>query len=134
MNPQWSQMGSQNGPKTVQNEVLEAYHFKAGSEVASRPPQGSVLERFGNNFGVMFCLVRMHVGWFLHALVSNRLNVTCSNLGGELKHVQQMLGESISHLSTCEASCATSPVLLLRSRVGLRHDMIRRRNNRLIDR
>ena len=54
MTPNWFQRGSQNGAKIVKNEVLEAPCFKGGSQVASRPPPGSILERFGDHFGVMF--------------------------------------------------------------------------------
>ena len=42
--------GSQNG---VKHEVLEAPCFKGGSQVAIRPPHGSILERFWNHFGIM---------------------------------------------------------------------------------
>ena len=54
MNPTWSQRGSQNGAKIVKNDVLEAPCFKGGSQVASRPPPGSILERFCDHFGTMF--------------------------------------------------------------------------------
>ena len=52
--PNWSQRGSQNGAKIVKNEVLEAPCFKGGSQVASRPPPGSILERFWDAFEIMF--------------------------------------------------------------------------------
>ena len=54
MSPNWSQRGSQNGAKIVKNEVLEAPCFKGGSQVASRAPPGSILERFWDHFGTMF--------------------------------------------------------------------------------
>ena len=54
MNPNWSQRGSQNATKIVKSEVLEAPCFKGGSQVASRPPPGSILERFWDPFGTMF--------------------------------------------------------------------------------
>ena len=54
MTPNWSQRGSQNGAKIVKNEVLEAPCFKGGSQVASRAPPGSILERFWDHFGTMF--------------------------------------------------------------------------------
>ena len=54
MSPNWSQRGSQNGAKIVKNEVLEAPCFKGGSQVASRPPPGSILERFWDHFGIIF--------------------------------------------------------------------------------
>ena len=44
-----------------------------------------------------------------------------------------MLDESVDDVSICDAACEASLVLLLRSRVALRHDMIRRRSNRLMD-
>ena len=73
MTPNWSQRGSQNGAKIVKNEVLEASCFKGGSQVASRPPSGSILERFWDHFGTIFvmffniflmifaCIVQQHV-------------------------------------------------------------------------
>ena len=54
MSPNWSQRGSQNGAKIIKSEVLEAPCFKGGSQVASRPPPGSISERFGDHFGSMF--------------------------------------------------------------------------------
>ena len=54
MSPNWSQRGSQNGAKIVKNEVLEASYFKGGSQEASRPPPGSILERFWDHFGTIF--------------------------------------------------------------------------------
>ena len=67
MTPNWSQRGSQNGAKIVKNEVLEASCFKDGSQVASRDPPGSILERFWDHFGTMlvnfltyFCDFCMH--------------------------------------------------------------------------
>ena len=54
MTPNWSHRGSQNGAKTVKNEVLEASCFKAGSQVASRPLPGSILERFGDHLANQF--------------------------------------------------------------------------------
>ena len=52
MSPNWPQRGSQNG--IIKNEVLEAPCFKGGSQVASRPPPGSILERFWDYFGTIF--------------------------------------------------------------------------------
>ena len=54
MTQNWSQRGSQNGAKIVKNDVLEAPCFKGGSQVASRPPPGSILERFWDDFGTIF--------------------------------------------------------------------------------
>ena len=54
MTPKWSQRGSQNEAKIVKNEVLEASCFQGGSQVASRPPSGSILERFWDPFGNIF--------------------------------------------------------------------------------
>ena len=65
--------GSQNGAKIVKNEVLEASCFKGGSQEASRPPPGSILERFWEHFGTIFvnfctifwlifaCILQQHV-------------------------------------------------------------------------
>ena len=46
--------GSQIEAKIVKSEVLEAPCFKGGSQVASRPPPGSILERFLDHFGSIF--------------------------------------------------------------------------------
>ena len=54
MTPNWSQRGSQNGAKIIKNEVLEAPCFKGGSQVASRAPPGSILERFWDHCGTIF--------------------------------------------------------------------------------
>ena len=54
IDPHWSQRGTQIGAKIVKNEVLEAPCFKDGSQDASRPPPGSILERFWDHFGTMF--------------------------------------------------------------------------------
>ena len=54
MTPNWSQRGSQIGAKIIKNEVLEGPCFKGGSQVASRPPPGSILERFWDHFGTIF--------------------------------------------------------------------------------
>ena len=54
MTPNWSQRGSRNGAKIVKNEVLEAPRFKVGSQMASRTPPGSILERFWDHFETMF--------------------------------------------------------------------------------
>ena len=54
MNPNWSQHGSQIEAKIIENEILEAPCFKGGSQEASRPPSGSILERFWDRFGIIF--------------------------------------------------------------------------------
>ena len=54
MSPSWSQRGSQSGAKIIKHEVLEAPCFKGGSQVASRAPPGSILERFWDHFGICF--------------------------------------------------------------------------------
>ena len=61
MSPNWSPRGSQNGAKIVKNEVLEASCFKGGSQVASRAPPGSILERFWDYFGTVFVSCFQHV-------------------------------------------------------------------------
>ena len=65
MTPNWSQRGSQNEAKIVKNDVLEAHCFKGGSQVASRAPPGSILERFWDHFGTTFnsFLNRLFVIW-----------------------------------------------------------------------
>ena len=73
MTPNWSQMGSQNGAKIVKNEVLEAPCFKGGSQVASRAPPGSILERFWDHFGTIFVSFSNIVLIFLHAFCSSML-------------------------------------------------------------
>ena len=54
MTPNWSPRGSPNGAKIVKTEILEASCFKDGSQVASRAPPGSILERFWDHFGTIF--------------------------------------------------------------------------------
>ena len=46
--------GSPNGAKIIKREVLEASCFKGGSQVASRHPPESTLERFWDHFGTIF--------------------------------------------------------------------------------
>ena len=53
MSPKWCQRGSPNGAKIIKKEVLEASCFKGGSQMASRAPPGSILERFWNHFGTI---------------------------------------------------------------------------------
>ena len=73
MSPNWSQRGSQNGAKIVKNEVLEAPCFKGGSQVASRAPPGSILERFWDHFGIIFVSFSYIFLWFVHAFCSSML-------------------------------------------------------------
>ena len=73
MSPNWSQRGSQNGAKIVKNEVLEAPCFKGGSQVASRAPPGSILERFWDHFGTIFVNVSNILLRFLQAFLSSML-------------------------------------------------------------
>ena len=73
MTPNWSQRGSQNGAKIVKNEVLEASCFKDGSQVASRDPPGSILERFWDHFGTILVNFLTYFLWFLHAFCSSML-------------------------------------------------------------
>ena len=73
MSPNSSQRGSQNGAQIAKNEILEAPCFKGGSQVASRAPLGSILDRFGDHFGTIFvsfsnivlvifaCILEQHV-------------------------------------------------------------------------
>ena len=80
MTSNWSQMGSQNGAKIVKNEVLEAPCFKGVSQVASRPPPGSILERFWDHFWTIFIsfssIFLMIVACFLHAFCSSMLQTS----------------------------------------------------------
>ena len=43
-----------HGAKIIKTDVSEASCFKGGSQVASRPPSGSILERFWEHFVTMF--------------------------------------------------------------------------------
>ena len=52
--PKMIPKGAQNGAKIVKNDVLKASCFKGGSQEASRPPPGSILERFWDHFGTIF--------------------------------------------------------------------------------
>ena len=53
INQNWSLKGSQSGSKIVRKDVLEAPLHEGGSQVASRIPPGSILERFGGAFGTV---------------------------------------------------------------------------------
>ena len=75
MSPNWSQRGSQNGAKIVKNEVLEASCFKGGSQVASRPPPGSISERFWDHFEIIFVSFSNILLCFLHAFFSNMFQI-----------------------------------------------------------
>ena len=73
MSPNWSQRGSQNGTKIIKHdELFEAPCFKGGSQVASRPSPGSILERFWDHFGIIFFQFFQHMcGVFcLHSLAA----------------------------------------------------------------
>ena len=56
MSPNWSQRGSQIGAQIIKNKVLEAPCFNGGSQVASRAPPGSILERFWDHVGTIFVI------------------------------------------------------------------------------
>ena len=73
MTPNWSQRGSQNGAKIVKNEVLEASCFKDGSQVASRDPPGSILERFWDHFGTILVNFLTYFFVIFHAFCSSML-------------------------------------------------------------
>ena len=62
MSPNWSQRGSQIGAKIIKSEVLEAPCFKGGSQVVSRPPPRSILERFHDHLDNFPC-------FFIHFLL-----------------------------------------------------------------
>ena len=105
MTPNWSQRGSQNGAKIIKNEVLEASCFKGGSQEASRPPPGSILERFWDHFETIFisfsntflmicvCILQQHVAdknvffqesrVLCHPLLACRTHVFCVTLSSE---------------------------------------------------
>ena len=57
----WSPRGSQNRAKSIKNEVSETSCFKAGTQVASRQPPGSILKRFGDHVGNNFTILCIHV-------------------------------------------------------------------------
>ena len=78
MTPNWSQRGSQNRAKIIKNDVLEATCFKDGSQVASRPLPGSILERFWDHFGTIFVSFSNIVFVIFHAFCSSTLQTkTC---------------------------------------------------------
>ena len=106
MHPNWPPRASQNGAKTVKNEVLEASCFKVDSQVASRPRPGSVLERFGHHFGTSFTISgrsgKQHVA-----------NREAQNHKGSSKKSCWMQSESLHGDSIRDSFCAISPVFLL---------------------
>ena len=80
MSPNKSQRGSQLGAKIVKNEVLDAPCFKGGSQVASRAPPGSILERLWHHLGTIFvsfpniCLVFFACTLYQHVANKNVQN------------------------------------------------------------
>ena len=108
MTPDWSQRGSQNGAKIVKNEVLEAPCFKDGSQVASRPPSGSILERFWDHFGTIFVNFLTYFWWFLQALCSSMLQThTHSTSQGITRRMQQRASKK-QLLSSCSLALKSS--------------------------
>ena len=107
MTPNWSQRGSQNGAKIVKNEVLEAPCFKGGSQVASRAPPGSILERFWDHFGTIFvsfshiCLV------IFYAFFSSMCKQKRSKEQGITKRIQQRASKK-QLLSSCHLALNSS--------------------------
>ena len=73
MSSNWSQRGSQNGPKIAKNEVLEAPCFKGGSQVASRPPPGLIWDRFWDHFETIFVSFSNIFFEIVHAFCSSAL-------------------------------------------------------------
>ena len=101
MSPNWSQRGSQNGAKIVKNEVLEAPCFKGGSQVASRAPPGSILERFWNHFLNHFRQFFWHTfsDCCMHSLAAC-CKQKCSKPPGAIKRMQQRASKK-QLLSSC---------------------------------
>ena len=97
MTPNWSQRGSQNGAKIVKNEVLEASCFKDGSQVASRDPPGSILERFWDHFGTILVNFLTYFLWFLHAFCSSMLQTkTFKIIRNQQKNAAESFQETAS--------------------------------------
>ena len=104
MNPNWSQRGSQNGAKIVKNEVLEAPCFKGGSQVASRAPLGSILERFGDHFGTILGPFRQFFLHIFNDFCTHSVAACCIQKGsksqGIIKRMQQRASKK-QLLSSC---------------------------------
>ena len=100
--------GSQNGAKIIKNEVLEAPCFKGGSQVASRPPPGSILERFGDHFGTIFVSFSniVFVIFCMHFLVACCKQIR-SKSQGIIKRIQQRASKK-QLLSSCHLALKSS--------------------------
>ena len=105
MSPNWSQRGSQNGAKIVKNEVLEAPCFKGGSQVASRAPPGSILERFWNHFGTIF-------GSFLSYFWCCLLAFLLLQFGAQGSLVIE-ISNTADHVGTIFVSCSNIFIVIL---------------------
>ena len=134
MSPNWSQKSSKMDPKLPKMRSWKHPVLRLVPKQLPDPHQDQFWRGFGTFLGSLFVFVECMLGGFCMRLLATGCKQRCSIVQSELRLIQQMLGESINGVSICDASCATSPVLLLRSRVAWMHDMIRRRNNRLIDR
>ena len=107
MTPNWSQRGSQKGAKIVKNEVLEAPCFKDGSQVVSRPPPGSILERFWDHFGTIFVSFSTMCLWFFMHSVAARCKQKRSKSCGPIKRIQQGASKK-QLLSSCHLALKSS--------------------------
>ena len=108
MSPKWSQRGSQNGAKIIKNEVLEAPCFKGGSQVASRPPPGSILERFWDHVGTIFVSFSdMYFDDVCRHSVAACCKQIRSTLQGIIKRMQQRASKK-QLLSSCHLALKSS--------------------------
>ena len=109
MSPNWSQRGSQNGAKIVKNEVLEAPCFKGGSQVASRPPPGSILERFWTilgQFSSVFLTSDIFDDFCMHSVAACCKQIR-SKSQGIIKRMQQRASKK-QLLSSCHLALKSS--------------------------
>ena len=106
MTPNWSQRGSQNGAKIVKNEVLEAPCFKGGSQVASRAPPGSILERSWDHFGAIFSgFLNLVLVMFACVLEQHVANTDLQNHKESCKNGTNNFQETVS-LNLCSCHLA----------------------------
>ena len=109
MNPNWSQRGSQIEAKIIKNEVLEVPCFKSGSQVASRPPPGSILERFWDHLGTIF--ISFSGIYFFYDFCMHSVAACCkhkrSKSQGNTKRMQQKASKK-QLLSSCRLALKSS--------------------------
>ena len=115
MTRHYSQRGSQNGAKIVTNDVLKTLCCKSGSQMASRAPPGSILERFWLRNGLQSSIqtrfwkgfgtilesfssnFQIYVGWFLHTFCNNMWPTKAFKITGNPKSFRETALSAIFH-------------------------------------